>query len=107
MDHRIYEPFFLQPADTWHRRYEALRSVVVERQPLSEVADRFGISHGTIRNWVSAFCAQCDGGKPPPFSLNHPAGVLRAGTIRPMGRRSKWRTSKRCRWRWAVAYGPE
>jgi transposase-like protein len=98
MDHGVYEPFFLQPTDTWHRRYEALRSIFVERHPLSEVADRFGISHGTIRNWVSAFRTQYDRGQPPPFSSNRRAGVLRAATAahRPISSRSKSRTSQGC-----------
>jgi transposase-like protein len=98
MDHGVYEPFFLQPTDTWHRRYEALRSIFVERQPLSEVANRFGISHGTIRNWISAFRAQHDRGQPPPFSSSRRAGVLRAATAanRPISRRSKSRTSQGC-----------
>ena len=44
MDGQIYQVFFLRPTDTWHRRYEALRSVFVERQSLSDVADRFAVS---------------------------------------------------------------
>ena len=36
MDRQPYEAFFLQPTDTWHRRYEALRAVFVEHRPLSE-----------------------------------------------------------------------
>jgi hypothetical protein len=105
MDHQIYEPFFLRPTDTWHRRYEALRSVVVERQPLSEVADRFGISYGTIRNWLSAFCTRWDQGEPPPFSFGRPRGVLQAGGARPTKRRSKLLTSRRYRWSPIAACG--
>ena len=76
MDRQPYEAFFLQPAGTWHRRYEALRAVFVERRPLSEVADRFAIHRGTVRNWVSEFRGQWDRGQPPPFSLNHHTGDL-------------------------------
>jgi DNA-directed RNA polymerase specialized sigma24 family protein len=60
MDHQPYEAFFLRPSDTWHRRYEALRAVFVEHRPLSEVADRFAIRCGTVRNWVSEFRGQWD-----------------------------------------------
>jgi transposase-like protein len=76
MDRQSYASFFLQPTGVWHRRYEALRSVFVEQQPLSQVADRFGTSGGTVRNWVSEFRGQRDGGQPPPFSPNRLAGVL-------------------------------
>lgn len=105
MDYLSYEPFFLQPTGTWHRRYEAVRSVVVERQPLSEVADRFGISHGTIRNWISAFRTGWDQGEPPPSSANHPEGVPRGRAARPTRRRLKLPTSKRYHWSQAVACG--
>jgi transposase-like protein len=64
MDRQAYTPFFLQPTGVWHRRYEALRSVFVEQQPLSQVADGFGITCGTVRNWVSEFRGQRDGGQP-------------------------------------------
>lgn len=41
--------FFTHPVSDWQRRYEALRSSLVERLPASVVADRFGYSHGYIR----------------------------------------------------------
>jgi hypothetical protein len=105
MNHGVYAPFFLQPTDTRQRQYEVLRSVIVERQPLPAVADRFGISHGTVRNWVSAFRAQYDRGRPPPFSPRHRGDGLRAGTAgnRLIERRSKLRTSQACPWSPAVA----
>ena len=62
-----YQSFFLQPVDTWHRRYEAVRAVMVEEQPLADVARRFGVSYGTACNWVSQFRSQCDAGQRPPF----------------------------------------
>jgi hypothetical protein len=82
MDGQLYGQFFLQPTDTWHRRYEALRSAFVECQSLSGVADRFGVSYGTVCNWVSEFRGQYDRGQPPPFSLGRTAGVLRVGASR-------------------------
>jgi hypothetical protein len=97
MDGQVYRQFFLQPTDTWHRRYEALRSAFVEGQSLSGVADRFGVSYGTVCNWVSEFRGQYDRGQPPPFSLNCAVGVLRAEASRSV-RRSKLPTSKLCRW---------
>ncbi len=98
MDRQTYAPFFLQPTDGWHRRYEALRSVFVEQQPLSRVADRFGVACGTVRNWISEFRGQQDVGQPPPFSPNRSAGVLQPQSerTRPTRRRSRSPTSTLC-----------
>jgi len=62
-----YDQFFLEPAAPWHRRYEALRAVFVEDEPLHEVAERFGVSYGALRNWASAFRAVYDQGQASPF----------------------------------------
>ncbi len=89
MDGQVYQGFFLRPTGTWHRRYEALRSVFVERQSLSGVADRFAVSYGTVRNWISQFRREYDRGQTPPFSRSRPAGVQRAGARRRIARRSR------------------
>ncbi len=89
MDGQVYQGFFLRPTGTWHRRYEALRSVFVERRPLSEVADRFAVSCGTVRNWISQFRRQYDRGQLPPFSRSRRAGVLPAEARRRIARRSR------------------
>ena len=62
-----YDQFFLEPAMPWHRRYEALRAVFVEEEPLHDVAARFDVSYGTLRNWASDFRAAHDQGQPSPF----------------------------------------
>jgi len=67
MDGRNYEDFFLQPQDATQRRYEALRTVVVEGESAVDVADRMSISRGTLRNWVSEFRRQFDAGCVSPF----------------------------------------
>ena len=59
------------PVEALHRRYEALRSVFVEEQPMKEVAQRFEVSYGTIRNWVSEFCRGQDAGQSAPFLPRH------------------------------------
>ena len=64
---RDYKDYFTQPEEAPHRRYEALRGVFVEEQPMKSVAQRFGVSYGTIRNWVSEFRQSRDAGQPPPF----------------------------------------
>jgi transposase len=67
MDAAAYQQFFLQPADSWHRRYEALRALFVEEHSPKQVAQNFGVSYGTLSNWASEFRAQRDGGERPPF----------------------------------------
>lgn len=59
--------YFLQPQQTNHRRYEALRSVFVEEESMRDVASRFDVSYGTIRNWVSEFCRCQDRSDELPF----------------------------------------
>ena len=41
--------FFLEPANSTHRQYEALRAYFVEELPSGEVARRFGYSPGSFR----------------------------------------------------------
>jgi hypothetical protein len=41
--------FFLQPANSTHRQYEALRAFFVENAPSGEAAARFGYSPGSFR----------------------------------------------------------
>jgi len=97
MDGQVSQGFFLRPTGTWHRRSEALRSVFVERRPLSEVADRFAVSCGTVGNGISHFRRQHDRGQLPPFSRSRRAGVLRAEARRRIARRSRSPMPKRYR----------
>jgi hypothetical protein len=62
-----YDQFFLEPATAWHRRYEALRAAFVEEEPLHDVAQRFEVNYGTLRNWASEFRAAYDLGQAAPF----------------------------------------
>lgn len=68
MDRNACQEFFLQPQGIEQRRYEVLRAVIVEENSALEVAKQFGLSHGTVRNWVSQFGAQLEHGESPPFS---------------------------------------
>ncbi len=68
MNQTDYQDYFLNPAEPAHRRFAAIRAVVVEEQPMKEVAQHFDISYGTVRNWVSEFCQTRDAGQSPPFS---------------------------------------
>ena len=68
MDRHACQQFFLHPGAIEQRRYEVLRAVFVDEDTARDVADRFGLSHGTVRNWVGNFGAQLEHGEPPPFS---------------------------------------
>jgi len=70
-----YKDYFVHPVDPSHRRYEALRAVVMEEQSMQEVAQRFEVSYGTVRNWVSEFCKTRDADQSPPFLLRHRVDV--------------------------------
>ena len=96
-----YKDFFLHPVEGMHRRYEALRSVILEEQPMKEVAQRFQISYGTVRNWVSEFCRVRDVRQSPPFSPRPCTVVPRPINLLPttMTRISKLPMFGRCRWR--------
>ena len=73
--------FFLEPKQTLHRRYEALRAVFVDQQPQMEVAKRFGYTYATLRRLVSDFRAQCRAGQAPPFSFPRSTGDLPGHTM--------------------------
>jgi hypothetical protein len=73
MDDLVCQHFFLRPAQTLHRQYEALRAVFVARHSLLQVAQQFGYAYGSLRNLVSAFRAQGATGQAPLFSPNRPA----------------------------------
>ena len=73
MDDSLSRQFFLDPQALLQRRYEAIRAVVVERQPLTEVARRFGYAYGTLRNQLTQFRGQCQAENVPPF-LPHRRG---------------------------------
>lgn len=62
-----YKSYFMQPAEAAQRRYEALRCVFVEEQSMKQVAQRYDLSYGTIRNWVSEFSRAQEAGQSPPF----------------------------------------
>jgi hypothetical protein len=82
MDDRRCRDFFLHPTQSLHRRFAALRAVFVDHRPVQEVADEFGYSYGTCRNFVVEFRRQCQDGHLPPFSRSQPVGDQRTTTLR-------------------------
>ena len=100
MNARVVADYFLHPTDTVHRRYEALRAVFVEGLSLQEVAQRFEVGYGTLRNWVSEFRREWEAGQSPPFSRARCEDVLRrTAGIATTNRRSKSPTRTSCRWK--------
>jgi len=69
MDDSMCRRFFLEPEQSTHRRYEALRAIFVEGLPPNQVADRFGYRLAALRSLVSRFRSGCRAGNPPPFSF--------------------------------------
>ena len=61
--------FFLDAdSATYHRQYEALRAIFVDRLPQTDVAEKFGYSHGSMRQLVHRFRTAIRSDSPPPFS---------------------------------------
>ena len=79
MDDERCRQFFLQPRQTFHRRYEALRACFFGDQPLADVADRFGYRPSSLKSMVCRFRASCSNGGPPPFSFRTDAAALLGG----------------------------
>src|SRR5450755_758562 len=96
MDAALLRSFFLQPSNPLHRRYEVLRAVLAEEQPMREVAERFGYRYDTVRVLVSQFREQFAAGQLPPFSLLRHADVrpARPSRHRQQAPRSSPRTAR-------------
>jgi hypothetical protein len=95
MEASLARQFFLEPKQTFHRQYEALRAIFVEDQPLERVAERFGYKISALRSMASRFRADRRGGVTPPFSFRTDAGdrAGRLGTRTGRPRNCpKWRT---------------
>jgi hypothetical protein len=60
---------FFTDADsaTYHRQYEALRAIFVDGLRQDDVADRYGYTHGSIRQLVHQFRTAIRSGSAPPF----------------------------------------
>jgi hypothetical protein len=69
MADRCCSQYFLAPQETSQRRYEALRAVFVDREPLAIVAQRFGYKVSALKSMTGRFRADCRRGVTPPFSF--------------------------------------
>jgi hypothetical protein len=68
--------YFLTPQQTSHRRYEALRAVFLNGEPLAIVAQRFGYKVSALKSMACRFRAECRRGDTPPFSFPTVADAL-------------------------------
>ena len=55
MDNTRCRQFFLEPAETYHRQYEALRAFFVEGRRLKDIAQQFGYQESSLRSLVCRF----------------------------------------------------
>jgi hypothetical protein len=86
--------FCLEPEQTFHRHYEALRAIVVDEEPIDRVAERFGYKLSALRSMISRFRADRRRGVTPPFFsptvADDPAGAAAKRTgWSPRPRRSR------------------
>ena len=78
MDDTAIQKFFTQPTQTYHRRYEALRAVIVDDRSQKDVAEEFGFQYHTLRQLVSEFRRDFDAEQAstvPPFFGSSPESV--------------------------------
>jgi hypothetical protein len=85
MDDQLCRQYFLAPQETSQRRYEALRAVFVDGEPLAIVAQRFGYKVATLKSMACRFRADCRRGVSPPFffrtvAADRPDPVATTGT---------------------------
>jgi len=78
MDDTRCRQFFLDAdSTTYHRQYEALRAVFVERLPQNDVAEKYGYTYGSMRQLVHGFrTAMCADSPSPFFKKPRSAGHL-------------------------------
>jgi hypothetical protein len=74
MDRSHTRRFFLEPQQTFQRRYEALRAIFVDDEPLARVAERFGYKPSALSSMASRLRVDCRRGIVPPFFSRMAAG---------------------------------
>ena len=68
MDAARCRRFFLDAdSATYPRQYEALRAVFVDGHPQNDVADKYGYTHGSMRQLAHRFRTAIRSDSPPPF----------------------------------------
>ena len=81
MEDDLCRRFFLDPQETFHRRYEALRAFFVEGRSLEETAAQFGYREAGLRSMISRFRSACRSGQRPPFFFRTGVDARPAGAV--------------------------
>ena len=81
MDDTRCRQFFLEPAETYHRQYEALRAFFVEGRPLQEIAQQLGYQESSLRVMVSQFRNQMKVNDLHPFLFSRGSGGRRGSPV--------------------------
>ena len=67
MDGSHARRFFLEPQQSLQHRYEALRTIFVDDEPLDQVAQRFGYKPTALSSMASRLRTNCRHGVVTPF----------------------------------------
>ena len=94
MDGSHARRFFLEPQQTFQRRYEALRAIFVDDEPLDRVAQRFAYKPSALRSMASRLRADCRRGVATPFFSRTAAGGPSDGVRAEDGRAPRHPTSR-------------
>ena len=81
MDDTRCRQFFLEPAQTYHRQYEALRAFFVEGRRLKDIAQQFGYQESSLRRLVCRFRNQVKTDAVSPFLCSHWSGGRQVAPI--------------------------
>jgi hypothetical protein len=98
MDDTRCRQFFLEPAETYHRQYEAMRAFFVEGRRLKEIAQQFGYQESSLRTLVCRFRNQVKTDAVHPFLFSRRSGGLLVGPV------WKRRSVRRCQRSPTAAY---
>jgi len=93
MDDEHCRQFFLEPTETAHRKYEALRAFFVDGRPLQEIAQRFGYQESSLRSMVYRFRAQMQNNDFRPFLFERTLDGLQIKLVPSQASRRKRRRS--------------
>jgi len=93
MDDERCRQFFLEPTETAHRKYEALRAFFVEGRQLQEIAQQFGYQESSLRSIVYRFRAQMQNNDLRPFLFERTLDGLQIKLAPPQASRRKRRRS--------------
>ena len=93
MDDVRCRQFFLEPTETSHRQYEALRAFFVEGRGLQEIAQQFGYQESSLRSMACRFRARVQTNDLRPFLFDRNLDGLQVKQAPPQPSRRKRRRS--------------